>query len=107
MIPRLIAAVLIVSAAPGMVRASESFCAQIDIAGFENRQVSVTYGAGNQAVTVSGLLVAVEPGTLILQLNATNEMKPLYDGTQIANPTRQLMYLNCDAVISVGAERTP
>lgn len=83
-------------------RTSDSYCSQLDAQGVEGKSVTITAGVGNEIRTMDGVVLAIEPGTIILRPGkVSDEPQPLYDHGRIVEPDRTRVYVNCAQVFSV------
>ena len=84
------------------------YCSQLDGMGLEGKYVIVTSSLGAAAETREGKLVAIEPGTLILNPAPEPDlMQPLYEGGKIVEPIKTRVYLNCEHIVSVTVDPIP
>mgnify|MGYP001558590405 FL=1 len=92
---------------PTAVEAAD-YCSQLEASGLEGKYVAVTSSLGNAAETREGKLVAIEPGTLILNPAPEPEgIQPLYEGTKIVEPMKTRVYFNCAHIVSVTVDPLP
>ena len=84
------------------------YCSQLEALGLEGKHVAVTSSLGSAAETREGKLVAIEPGTLILNpAPEPDGIQPLYEGSKIVEPLKTRVYLNCNYIVSVTVDPMP
>ncbi len=106
-VTRSLTLILLLLSTPIVAQAAD-YCSQLEAMGLEGKYVAVTSSLGNAAETREGKLVAIEPGTLILNpAPGPDVMQPLYEGSKIVEPMKTRVYLNCEHIVSVTVDPIP